>query len=129
MLDNVGKKYLIIYKNSGKFYNVYKDDAYILNYLFGYKVLDKRKSGFPDSAITKVTNMLEEKKISYQIIYDDKDPFVKNYRNLNCYEEYMKKAMDKIDIKERMEVLENKIKGLDNEKLKKIIEAIELCLE
>lgn len=37
--------------------------------------------------------------------------------------------MDKIDIKERMEVLENKIKGLDNEKLKKIIEAIELCLE
>lgn len=73
--------------------------------------------------------MLEEKKISYQIIYDDKDPFVKNYRNLNCYEEFMKKAMDKIDIKERMEVLENKIKGLDNEKLKKIIEAIELCLE
>ena len=73
--------------------------------------------------------MLEEKKISYQIIYDDKDPFVKNYRNLNCYEEYMKKAMDKIDIKERMEVLENKIKGLDNEKLEKIIEAIELCLE
>lgn len=41
----------------------------------------------------------------------------------------MKKAMDKIDIKERMEVLENKIKGLDNEKLEKIIEAIELCLE
>ena len=33
MSDNVGKKYLIIYKNSGKFYNVYKDDAYILNYL------------------------------------------------------------------------------------------------
>ncbi len=129
MLDNVGKKYLIIYKNSGKFYNVYKDDAYILNYLFGYKVLDKRKSGFPDSAITKVTNMLEEKKISYQIIYDDKDPFVKNYRNLNCYEEYMKKAMNKIDIKERMEVLENKIKALDNEKLEKVIEAIEACLE
>ena len=50
---------------------------------FVYKVLDKRKSGFPYSAITKVTNMLEEKKISYQIIYDNKDPFVKNYRNLN----------------------------------------------
>lgn len=41
----------------------------------------------------------------------------------------MKKAMDKIDIKERMEVLEKKIKGLDNEKLEKIIEAIESCLE
>ena len=77
VLNNVGKKYLILYKNSEKFYNVYQDDSYILNYLFGYKVLDKRKSGFPDSAITKVKNMLEEKKISYQIIYDDKAPYVK----------------------------------------------------
>ena len=53
MVNNVGKKYLILYQNSKKFYNVYKDDAYILDYLFGYKVLDKRKSGFSDSAITK----------------------------------------------------------------------------
>ncbi len=41
----------------------------------------------------------------------------------------MKKAMNKIDIKERMEVLENKIKMLGSEELEKIIEAIESCLE
>lgn len=49
-------------KSLGKFYSLYKDDAYILNYLFKYKVLDKRKSGFPDSSINKVKNELENKK-------------------------------------------------------------------
>ncbi len=100
-----------MYKNSGKFYNVYKDDAYILNYLFGYKVLDKRKSGFPDSSINKVKNELENKKISYQIIYDDKEPEVKNYKNLNNYDKYMKLAMEKIDIKERIDFWKVRLKN------------------
>lgn len=110
-MNVVGKKYLIMYKNSGKFYNVYKDDAYILNYLFGYKVLDKRKSGFPDSSINKVKNELENKKISYQIIYDDKEPEVKNYKNLNNYDKYMKLAMEKIDIKERIDFWKVRLKN------------------
>ena len=127
-MNVVGKKYLIMYKNSGKFYNVYKDDAYILNYLFGYKVLDKRKSGFPDSSINKVKNELENKKISYQIIYEDKDPEVKNYKTLNNYDKYMKLAMEKIDIKERVDFLESQIKELDD-KLLEIIEVLEKCLK
>ena len=118
-----------MYKNSGKFYNVYKDDAYILNYLFGYKVLDKRKSGFPDSSINKVKNELENKKISYQIIYEDKDPEVKNYKTLNNYDKYMKLAMEKIDIKERVDFLESQIKELDDDKLLEIIEVLEKCLK
>ena len=30
------KTYLILYKNDGKFYNVYNMDAHILNYYFNY---------------------------------------------------------------------------------------------
>ena len=43
------KDCLLIFKN-GKFYNAYKDDAIIFNYLFGYKILKDDKSGFPESA-------------------------------------------------------------------------------
>ena len=71
------KSFLILYKNKGKFFNAYEMDAYILNLLFDYKVIDKRKSGFPENVLKKVINTLEEKKISYQIIFTDKDPICK----------------------------------------------------
>ena len=35
----------LIFKN-GTFYNTYKDDAIILNYLFGYKILKDDKADF-----------------------------------------------------------------------------------
>ena len=49
-------------------------NAYILNYLFDYKILKNRKVGFPDNALNKITDKLNELKIQYQIIYDDRDP-------------------------------------------------------
>lgn len=47
-------------------------DAYIMNLLFGYKVLKDGLCGFPDNSLSKVLNTLEEAKISYQIIEVDK---------------------------------------------------------
>lgn len=41
------KSFLTLYKNKSLFYNAYEMDAYLLNYLFNYKVLDKHKCGFP----------------------------------------------------------------------------------
>lgn len=62
----------IVYENTlvlrqiGKFYNALDDDCYILFYLFGYKI-SNYKSGFPVSALNKVKNELEEKKISFGV--------------------------------------------------------------
>lgn len=50
----------------GKFYNVYLRDAYILSYLFGYKLRDMEQDiktcGFPEIALNKVISTLENKK-------------------------------------------------------------------
>ena len=54
----------LVLRQIGKFYNVLDDDCYILFYLFGYKI-SNYKSGFPFSALNKVKNELEEKKISF----------------------------------------------------------------
>ena len=44
---------LVLVKN-GSFYTIFNDDAYILNYLFGYKIVNNEKVGFLTSNITKV---------------------------------------------------------------------------
>lgn len=123
------KRFLMLHKTRGKFYNVYDDDAHILHFLLGYKVLDNKKLGFPDSAITKVTNILDEHKISYQIFYTDKDPVVKDFKKLNKYSEIRAKALDMVELDVRLENIINKIKNTDKDKLIEILEMLESCLE
>ena len=79
------QKYIIITQSSGKFFEVYGYDAFILSYLFGYKIIQNGKTykcGFPDSSITKITNKLSDLKISYQIIYREKILTLKILRKL-----------------------------------------------
>lgn len=126
--DN-NKNFLILYKNNGKFYNVYGDDAYILNYLFGYKVLDNNKCGFPDNVINKVINKLDEKHISYQIIEINKDPVIKDYKKLNKYTNILKESLANITKKEQIDRLIEKIKSASPDTIDKIMDCIEKCLE
>lgn len=72
-----------MYKNNGKFYEVYYYDAYILNLLFNYKVLNGRKCGFSDTTLNKVLKKLEKGKISYKIFYLNKDIIQKDFRKIN----------------------------------------------
>ena len=66
----------------GNFYRVYGKDAYIIAYLFKYKISEENDimvSGFPTSSIKKVEARLENKKINY-IVLDRKDCIsVKSY--------------------------------------------------
>jgi len=41
MNDNV-KTILIIYKDKSKFYKIVRDDAKIMNYLFGYQIINDK---------------------------------------------------------------------------------------
>ena len=126
------QKYIIITQSSGKFFEVYGYDAFMFSFLSDYKVLQNGKTykcGFPDSSLTKITNKLSDLKISYQIIYRGRNPFVKDFKKINQYSKYKLIALQKIDIKERMDALVEKVKSLNEEQAKKVMLEIEKCLE
>ncbi len=126
------QKYNIITQSSGKFFEVYGYDAFMFGYLFDYKVLQNGKTykcGFPDSSITKITNKLSDLKISYQIIYRGRNPFVKDFKKINQYSKYKLIALQKLDVKERMDALVEKVKSLSEEQAKKVMLELEKCLE
>ena len=126
------QKYIIITQSSGKFFEVYDYDAFMFNYLFDYKILQNGKTykcGFPDSSITKITNKLSDLKISYQIIYRGRNPHVKDFKKINQYSKYKLIALQKLDIKERMDALVEKVKSLNEEQAKKVMLELEKCLE
>ena len=126
------QKYIIITQSSGKFFEVYGYDAFMFGYLFDYKVLQNGKTykcGFPDSSLTKITNKLSDLKISYQIIYRGRNPFVKDFKKINQYSKHKLIALQKLDIKERMDALVEKVKSLNEEQAKKVMLELEKCLE
>ena len=119
------KSCLVLYKNHGKFYKLRGMDAYIMNMLFDYKVLNGDVCGFPDTTLNKVLNTLNDSKISYQIIDVDKEPVIKDFGKINTYHKYLEKALESIDKKKKIDILIEKIENSDNEKLEKIIKVIE----
>ena len=118
------KKYLVIRKNKGKFCTVYGDDANIISSLFGYKILNNNKVGFPESVLNKIINTLEDKKISYMVIYIDKDPLVKDFKKLNNYEVYKNKAIKKLDYVDKVNKIIDKIKNVNEEEFKIFLDKV-----
>ena len=109
-----------IIKTNNKFYNVYEIDAYIFNLLFGYKVIENNKVGFPDSVLNKVINVLEDNYINYNIIYKDRDNIIKSFSNRNNYFKFKDRALDKIDIDNKVNMIIDKIKKCNKNDLEKI---------
>lgn len=62
---------------------MFDNDAYIIHMIFGYKIIDGRKCGFPDNALPKVLQKLEDYKISYQIVYKDIEPVFIDLKKIN----------------------------------------------
>lgn len=69
LLQDNSDKVIII--KSGIFYSVVNGDAYLFNYLFNYKVINKDFNfdivSFPVNSILKVKRILNEKNIGYLI--------------------------------------------------------------
>ncbi|MDD2207996.1 MAG: hypothetical protein PHG03_00755 [Bacilli bacterium] len=116
------KTALIIYKNNGKFYNVFDIDAYIFNILFNYKVINN-KAGFPDNALNKIINTIENEKISYQIIYKDKDAEGKKFK-FNTYSKYYNEAKNKILLNDKLNLINKKLMVASADDLERIIDII-----
>lgn len=112
-----------IYK-SGMFYNVYGDDAVILYCLLNYKVTYKKTAGFPDSALNKVKNKLEEEKINYNIY--DKNDLLNSFVGVSKrYNTVLKEGLKKLEAEERLSNLKEKLDKCSKTKLENIIELIE----
>lgn len=114
------KESINIIKTNNKFYNVYEVDAYIFNLLFGYKVIENNKVGFPDSVLNKVINVLEDNYINYNIIYKDRDNIIKSFSNRNNYLKFKDRALEKIDIDNKVNMIIDKIKKCNKSDLEKL---------
>lgn len=115
-------------RKHGKFYASYDDDALVIHGITKYKVSNGR-IGFPESALGKVTNELENKKINYIVIENDQEVIKKEFTR-NMYNKYLKEGKKyNALLKKESEMIE-KIKNLDSSKLDKIISFIEeVCNE
>lgn len=94
---------VVLIKN-GKFYLTYDNDALILNYICNYKRING-KVGFPENALQKVIDLLEENKISYVIASEDENLFENNN-----YYTFLKKANEGIIVDNMCDNLINMVK-------------------
>lgn len=120
------KKDIIELRKSGKFYNLFGDDAIILHYLTGYKIVaEKGGVGFPETAYNKVINILEDEEVSY-IVYEKENILAeKDFKKLNSYKSLLKKGMQALSVEERFAKIEKKIKNLSVKELDEILNLIE----
>jgi len=120
------KKELIELRKSGKFYNSFGDDAIILHYLTGYKIVaEKGGVGFPETAYNKVINTLDEEEVSY-IVYEKENILAeKDFKKLNSYKSLLKKGTQELSVEERFNKIEKKIKELNAKELDHILDLIE----
>ncbi len=120
------RKDVIELRKSGKFYNCFGDDAIILHYLTGYKIVaEKGGVGFPETAYNKVINALEEAEVSYKV-YDKEEVIEdKNFKKLNSYKNVLKKGISELSIEERFAKIEKRIRELNLEELDYVLEVIE----
>lgn len=123
----------IILIKSGIFYETFNEDAYIMSYLFNYKIKQLSTSimvGFPEKVIEGIKDRLKKEKISYMIFEDnhqfvsDKNAYTEsNYdvlSDISC--KCHKVEMEICKIKEKLEVLKS-TKSIDEiiSRIKEII--------
>ena len=126
----------IVLLKVGTFYNAYFNDAYILSYLFGYKIkkIDKNVSncGFPISALSNVKYMLEQKKINYIIIdrahnYEENEK--EDFKSENSYVKCLEKARKCISLRNRVDnINEFLVDNMDKENINSILERMECII-
>ena len=61
---------VVVFIRYGNFYRCYYNDAYIVSYLFDYKLSDKKSTGFPICNIDNVLSILKNNNISCIVIND-----------------------------------------------------------
>ena len=124
------KEYVILFK-SGSFYISFDEDSLILNKVFNYKILELKnniKAGFPLNSLDTVISKLKELNINY-IIIEDKDIKEKYEVEDNNFSKYTSSVFEVISINNRIDKIVNKLKSIDNDKVKEILDEIEIMID
>ena len=124
-MNDETRDYILIIKDSGKFYRTYDKDALIINVLIGYQILPGLRVGFLDNALSKVINRLAENRISYRVIVKGQIEKEYNYKKLNQYNKFVNIASKTADLNSRLDLIVKKIKKADEEKIIRIIDYLE----
>ena len=118
----------------GTFYYTYGKDAYIVSYLFNYKLgktSDVYSCSFPISNLNKVIAHLEQKQVNY-IILDKRNNYDLDNKNdnksLNKYDKILEKAKEKINYDLRVKNIVDYLQENRNDK-KIILEMEEMIIE
>ena len=120
----------------GNFYYQYGKDAYIIAYVFGYKIKILEEnipfSAFPKTVLNKVITKLEDNKISYFIADKSQNYEVieeENFKKENTYINYYNKAHKYISKKNKIKnIYIYLLKNIDKEDIKEKISKIEEIL-
>ena len=118
----------------GTFYYTYGKDAYIISYLFNYKLsktIDSCSCGFPTSNLNKVMAKLEQKQINF-ILLDKRNNYdvdnKSDNKNLNKYDKFLEKAKEKINYDLRVQKIVDYLQE-NRENKKVILEMEEFIIE
>lgn len=122
---------LICYK-SGAFYKCYSKDAYIVAYLFGYKmkmVNDVMECGFPTRILPKLMAKLEQQKVDY-LMLDPRNNYYEEEKlengNLNKYDEIFNKSYGYMRLSNRIDRISEDLKfEISSPKIKEKLRRIE----
>lgn len=124
------KEYVILFK-SGSFYVSFDEDSLILNKVFNYKILELKnniKTGFPLNSLDTVINKLKELSVNY-IIIEDKNIKEKYEVENNNFSKYTSSVFEVISINNRINKIVDKLKSIDNDKFKEILDEIEMLMD
>lgn len=118
------KSCVVLYK-AGKFYSAFGDNGVIIHNLMGYKFVEyKNSAGFPESAIAKVKNILEQEKLSYKIY--EKDTLLEEHKGIaKAYNNMFKTSLTKLEMENRLNRLQDKLDNFSLDDLEKVVEGIE----
>ena len=122
---NLYKETLILI-HSGNFFYTFLEDATLMNYLFGYKIVDN-KVGFPISIIERIKSKLNCLKIDYVIIKND-DYYLNTFKDFNTYNKIKEEANIVSEKKNKLQELFNKIEkkvDVDDSNLQLIIDYVD----
>ncbi len=122
----------------GTFYVAYGKDAYIMSYLFGYKIKSVDSTnypscGFPVGSINKIKTVLESKKVNY-VLLSKSDNYeveeIDDNKKLNTYEELYERTHKYIRLKDRIGGINNYlIDNVNQDYIKNLIFKIEEIID
>jgi len=88
-------------------------------------LLEGIRVGFPDNAIVRVKEKLSLLKISYVVYNIDEKPIKKNFHKKNAYTYYFNEASNSLEVRIRSDMIINKIKKCDKDKLRDLLGVID----